>query len=142
MVARGSRKRIRVPQQSSSGPPELASDPFFNPLGDHKLSRLRKRFDKLVKQIDRRDREAASGSFSAKQGGKSPVRRRSDKLISVADIQGALVEKDNLPGYTLPPFASSSLKPADLQRIFEDQTARSARSRMKVIEDFHWVCGW
>ena len=102
----------------------------------------RQRIDKLAKQIDDRDREAASGSFSAKQGGKGPVRKRSDKLLLVADIQGPLVEKDNLPGYTLPPFASSSLKPADLQRIFEEQAARSARSRRKAIEDFHCVCGW
>ena len=136
------RKRIRICQKSSSGASEPAPDPFFNPLGDYKLSILRKRIDKLAKQIDDRDREAASGSFSAKQGGKGPVRKRSDKLLSVADIQGALVEKDNLPGYTLPPFASSSLKPADLQRIFEKQTARSARSRRKAIEDFHWACGW
>ena len=103
---------------------------------------MRKRIDKLAKQIDRRDREAASGSSSAKQGGKGPVRKRSDELLLVADIQGPLVEKDNLPGYTLPPFASSSLKPADLQRIFEEQTARSARSRRKAIEDFHWFCGF
>ena len=142
MVAKQSRKRIRVSQQSSSGAPEPAPDPFFNPLGDNKLSILRKRIDKLAKQIDDRDREAASGSFSAKQGGKGAVRKRSDKLLSVADIQGPLVEKDNLPGYTLPPFASSSLKPADLQRIFEEQTARSGRSRRKAIEDFHCVCGW
>ena len=102
----------------------------------------RQRIDKLAKQIDRRDREAASGSSSAEQGGKGPVRKRSDELLLVADIQGPLVEKDNLPGYTLPPFASSSLNPADLQRIFEEQTARSARSRREAIEDFHWVCGW
>ena len=119
------RKRTRVSQQSSSGAPEPAPDPFFNPLGDYKVSILRKRIDKLAKQIDRRDREAASGSSSAKQGGKGP-----------------LVEKDNLPGYTLPLSASSSLNPADLQRIFEEQTARSARSRRKAIEDFHCVCGW
>ena len=142
MVAKGSRKRTRVPQQSSNGAPEPAPDPFFNPLGDYKVSILRKRIEKLAKQIDRRDREAASGSSSAKQGGKGPVRKRSDKLLSVADIQGPLVEKDNLPGYTLPPSASSSLKPADLQRIFEEQTARSARSRREAIEDFHWACGW
>ena len=81
MAGEESRKRIRVSQQSSSGAPEPAPDPFFNPLGDYKLSILRKRIDKLAKQIDRRDREAASGSSSAKQGGKGP-----------------LVEKDNLPG--------------------------------------------
>ena len=142
MAAEESRQRIQVSQQSSSGAPEPAPDPSFNPLGDYKPSILRKRIDKLAKQIDRRDREAASASSSAKQGGKGPVRKRSDKLLLVADIQGPLVEKDNLPGYTLPPFASSSLKPADLQRIFEEQTARSARSRRKAIEDFHWVCGW
>ena len=28
------------------------------------------------------------------------------------------------------------------QRILEEQAARSARSRRKAIEDFHWVCGW
>ena len=142
MAAEESRKRIRVSEESSSGALEPAPDPFPNPLGDHDLGILRKRIDTLAKQIDRRDREAASGSFSAKQGGKGPVRKRSDKLLSVADIQGPLVEKDNLPGYTLPPFASSSLKPADLQRIFEEQTARSGRSRRKAIEDFHCVCGW
>ena len=99
--------------------------------------------DRQVSAADRRQRPRSSvGRFSAKQGGKGPVRKRSDKLLSVADIQGPLVEKDNLPGYTLPPFASSSLKPADLQRIFEEQTARSARSRREAIEDFHWVCGW
>ena len=142
MAAEESSKRIRVSQQSSSGAPEPYPDPFPTPLGDHDLSILRKRIDTVAKQIDDRDREAASGSFSAKQGGKGPVRKRSDKLLSVADIQGPLVEKDSLPGYTLPPFASSSLKPADLQRIFEEQTARSARSRREAIEDFHWVCGW
>ena len=142
MAAEESRKRTRVSEQSSSGALEPAPDPFPTPLGDHDISILRKRIDTLAKQIDDRDREAASGSFSAKQGGKGPVRKRSDKLLSVADIQGPLVEKDNLPGYTLPPFASSSLKPADLQRIFEEQTARSARSRRKAIEDFHWFCGY
>ena len=125
MAAEESRQRKRDSPQSSSGAPQPAPDPFFNPLGDYKVSILRKRIDKLAKQIDRRDREAASGSSSAKQGGKGPVRKRSDELLLVADIQGPLVEKDNLPGYTLPPFASSSLKPADLQRIFEEQTARS-----------------
>ena len=69
------------------------------------------------------------------------MRKRSDKLLLVADIQGPLVEKDNLPGYTLPPFASSSLKPADLQRIFEEQAARNAQSRRKAIEDFHRFSG-
>ena len=71
---------------------------FSTPLGDHDLGILRKRIDTLAKQIDRRDREAASDSSSAKQGGKGPLRKRSDKLLSVADIQGPLVEKDNLPG--------------------------------------------
>ena len=151
MAAKESRKRTPVSEQSSSGAPEPAPDPFFNPLGDYKVSILRKRIDKLAKQIDRRDREAASGSSSAEQGGKGPVRKRSDKLLLVAEndetkiwrtYKALLVEKDNLPGYTLPPFASSSLKPADLQRIFEEQTARSARSRREAIEDFHWVCGW
>ena len=142
MASEESRKRIRASQQFSGGAPEPAPDPSFNPLGDYKLSILRKRIDTLAEQIDRRDREAASGSSSAKQGGKGPVRKRSDELLLVADIQGPLVEKDNLPGYTLPPFASSSLKPADLQRIFEEQTARSARSRREAIEDFHWACGW
>ena len=112
MAAEESRQRKRDSPQSSSGAPEPAPDPFFNPLGDYKVSILRKRIDKLAKQIDRRDREAASGSSSAKQGGKGP------------------------------PFASSSLKSADLQRIFEEQAARSARSRRKAIEDFHCVCGW
>ena len=125
MAGEESRKRTRGSQQSSSGAAGPAPDPLFNPLGDYDLSMLRKRIDKLAKQIDRRDREAASGSSSAKQGGKGP-----------------LVEKDNLPGYTLPPFASSSLNPADLQRIFEEQTARSARSRREAIEDFYCVCGW
>ena len=32
-------------------------------------------------------------------------------------------------------------KLADHQRILEEQTARSARSRREAIEDFHWVCG-
>ena len=141
MAAKESKKRKRDSPQSSSGAPEPAPDPFPKPLGDHDLSILRKRIDTLAKQIDDRDREAASGSSSAEQGGKGPVRKRSDKLLLVADIQGPLVEKDNLPGYTLPPFASSSLKPADLQRIFEEQTARSARLRREAIEDFHWVCG-
>ena len=151
MAAEESRQRIQVSQQSSSGALKPAPDPSFNPLGDYKLSILRKRIDKLAKQIDRRDREAASGSSSAKQGGKGPVRKRSDKLLLVAEndetkiwriYKALLVEKDNLPGYTLPPSASSSLKPADLQRILEEQTARSARSRRKAIEDFHWFCGF
>ena len=137
MVAKESRQRTRVSQQSSSGAPEPAPDPFPNPLGDHDLSILRKRIDTLAKQIDDRDRDARP--HTTYQG---PVRKRSDKLPLVRDIQGPLVEKDNLLGYTLPPFASSSLKPADLQRIFEEQTARSARSRREAIEDFHCVCGW
>ena len=33
-------------------------------------------------------------------------------------------------------------KLADRQRILEEQTARSARSRRKAIEDFHWFCGF
>ena len=45
-------------------------------------------------------------------------------------------------GGALHPFTSSSPKLADNQRIFEEQTARSARSRRKAIEDFHWGCGW
>ena len=44
-------------------------------------------------------------------------------------------------GGALHPFASSSPKLADHQRILEEQTARSARSRRKAIDDFHWFCG-
>ena len=55
MAAEESRKRIRVSQQSSSGAPEPAPDPFFNPLGDHDLSTLRKRVDTLAKAQELRD---------------------------------------------------------------------------------------
>ena len=49
------RKRTHVRQQSSSGAPEPAPDPFFNPLGDYDLSILRKRIDTSAKAQELRD---------------------------------------------------------------------------------------
>ena len=46
-----------------------------------------------------------------------------------------LAEKENLP-------LGSEEQDAWVDAIMEEQAARSARSRRKVIEDFHWVCGW
>ena len=62
------------------------------------------------------------------------LRRKRKALWAEADMQGL--------GGALHPFASSSPKLADHQRILEEQTARSARSRRKAIEDFHWFCGF
>ena len=80
MAAEESRKRIRVSQQSSSGAPEPAPDPFFNPLGDYKVSILRKRIDKLAKQIDDRDRDARP--HTTYQG---PLRKLSEKWLRSAE---------------------------------------------------------
>ena len=44
-------------------------------------------------------------------------------------------EKENLP-------LGSEEQDAWVNAIMEEQAARSARSRRKVIEDFHCVCGW
>ena len=46
-----------------------------------------------------------------------------------------LAEKENLP-------LGSEEQDAWVNAIMEEQAARSARSRRKVIEDFHCVCGW
>ena len=92
MAAEESRQRIRVSQQSSSGAPEPAPDPFPNFLGDHDLGILREQIDTLA-------------------------------------------EKENLP-------LGSEEQDAWVDAIVEEQAARSARSRRKAIEDFHWVCGW
>ena len=46
-----------------------------------------------------------------------------------------LAEKENLP-------LGSEEQDAWVDAIMEEQAARSARSRRKAIEDFHWVCGW
>ena len=68
MAAKESKKRKRDSPQSSSGSPEPAPDPFLNPpskshpLGDHNLSKLRKRITQLAKQITCKDLKAASDS--------------------------------------------------------------------------------
>ena len=46
-----------------------------------------------------------------------------------------LAEKENSP-------LGSEEQDAWVNAIMEEQAARSARSRRKVIEDFHCVCGW
>ena len=101
MAAEESRQRIRVSQQSSSGAPEPAPDPSFNPLGDYKLSILRKRIDTLAKQIDDRDRDARP--HTTYQG---PLRKLSEKWLRSAEndtrkiwriYKALLTEKDNLP---------------------------------------------
>ena len=46
-----------------------------------------------------------------------------------------LAERENLP-------LGSEEQDAWVNAIMEEQAARSARSRRKVIEDFHCVCGW
>ena len=139
MAAEESRKRIRVSQQSSSGAPEPAPDPFFNPLGDYKVSILRKRIDKLAKQIDDRDRDARP--HTTYQG---PLHKLSEKWLRSAEndtrkiwriYKAFLAEKENLP-------LGSEEQDAWVNAIMEEQAARSARSRRKAIEDFHWVCGW
>ena len=140
MAAEESRKRIRVSQQFSSGAPEPAPDPFPKPLGDHDLSILRKRIDTLAKQIDDRDRDASP--HTTYQG---PVRKLSEKWLRSAEkndtrkiwriYKAFLAEKENLP-------LGSDEQDAWGDAIMEEQTARSARSRRKAIEDFHWVCGW
>ena len=40
------------------------------------------------------------------------------------------------------PKQIDTLADAWVNAIMEEQAARSARSRRKVIEDFHCVCGW
>ena len=139
MAAEESRKRTRVSQQSSSGAPEPAPDPFFNPLGDHDISILRKRIDTLAKQIDDRDRDAAP--HSTYQG---PVRKLSEKWLRSAEndtrkiwriYKAFLAEKENLP-------LGSEEQDAWVDAIMEEQAARSTRSRREAIEDFHWVRGW
>ena len=139
MAAKESRKRIRVSQQSSSGAPEPYPDPFPTPLGDHDLSILRKPIDTLAKQIDDRDRDAAP--HTTYQG---PVRKLSEKWLHSAENdtrkirrihKAFLAEKENSP-------LGSEEQDAWVNAIMEEQAARSARSRRKVIEDFHCVCGW
>ena len=139
MAAKESRKRTRVSEESSSGALEPYPDPFFNPLGDYDLSILRKRIDTLAKQIDDRDRDAAP--HSTYQG---PVRKLSEKWLRSAENdtrkiwrihKALLVEEENLP-------LGSEEQDAWVNAIMEEQAARSARSRRKVIEDFHCVCGW
>ena len=139
MAAKESRKRTRVSEQSSSGAPEPAPDPFFNPLGDYKVSILRKRIDTLAKQIDDRDRDAAP--HTTYQG---PLRKLSEKWLRSSENdtrkirrihKAFFAEKENLP-------LGSEEQDAWVNAIMEEQAARSARSRRKVIEDFHRVCGW
>ena len=139
MAAKESKKRKRDSPQSSSGAPEPAPDPFFNPLGDYKVSILRKRIDTLAKQIDDRDRDARP--HTTYQG---PVRKLSEKWLRSAEndtrkiwriYKAFLAEKENLP-------LGSEEQDAWVNAIMEEQAARSARSRRKAIEDFHWVCGW
>ena len=50
MAAKESRKRIRVSEQSSSGAPEPALDPFPNFLGGHDLGILREQIDTLAEK--------------------------------------------------------------------------------------------
>ena len=139
MAAEESRQRIRVSQQFSSGAPEPAPDPSFNPLGDNKLSILRKRIDTLAKQIDDRDRDARPHTTY-----RGPVRKLSEKWLRSAEndtrkiwrtYKAFLAEEENLP-------LGSDEQDAWVNAIMEEQAARSARSRRKAIEDFHWVCGW
>ena len=139
MAAEERTKRIRVSQQSSSGAPEPAPDPSPQALGDHDLSILRKRIDTLAKQIDDRDRDARP--HTTYQG---PVRKLSEKWLRSAEndtrkiwriYKALLAEKDNLP-------LGSEEQDAWVNAIMEEQAARSARTRGKAIEDFHWVCGW
>ena len=139
MAAEESRQRKRDSPQSSSGAPQPAPDPFFNPLGDYKVSILRKRIDTLAKQIDDRDRDAAP--HTTYQG---PLRKLSEKWLRSAENdtrkiwrihKAFLAEKENLP-------LGSEEQDAWVNAIMEEQAARSARSRRKAIEDFHCVCGW
>ena len=133
------RERTRVCQKSSSGAPEPYPDPFPNLLGDHDLSILRKRIDTLAKQIDDRDRDARPHTTY-----RGPVRKLSEKWLRSAEndtrkiwriYEAFLVEKENLP-------LGSEEQDAWVNAIMEEQAARSARSRRKVIEDFQCVCGW
>ena len=139
MAAEKSRKRIQVSQQFSSGAPEPALDPYPNPLSDHDLSILRKRIDTLAKQIDDRDRDARP--HTTYQG---PLRKLSEKWLRSSENdtrkirrihKAFLAEKENSP-------LGSEEQEAWVNAIMEEQAARSARSRRKVIEDFHCVCGW
>ena len=139
MAAKESKKRKRDSPQSSSGAPEPAPGPFFNPLGDYKVSILRKRIDTLAKQIDDRDRDARPHTTY-----RGPVRKLSEKWLRSAENdtrkiwrihEALLVEEENLP-------LGSEEQDAWVDAIMEEQAARSARSRRKAIEDFHWVCGW
>ena len=124
MAAEESRKRIRVSQ---------------HPLGDHDLGILRKRIRTLAKQIDDRDRDARPHTTY-----RGPVRKLSEKWLRSAENdtrkiwrihKAVLAEKENLP-------LGSEEQDAWVDAIREEQLARSARSRRKAIEDFHWVCGW
>ena len=124
MAAEESRKRIRVSQ---------------HPLGDHDLGILRKRIDTSAKQIDDRDRDAAP--HTTYQG---PLRKLREKWLRSAENgtrkiwrihKAFLAEKENSP-------LGSEEQDAWVNAIMEEQAARSARSRRKVIEDFHCVCGW
>ena len=139
MAGEESRKRTRGSQQSSSGAAGPAPDPLFNPLGDYDLSMLRKRIDTLAKQIDDRDRDARP--HTTYQG---PLRKLSEKWLRSSENdtrkirrihKAFLAEKENLP-------LGSEEQDAWVNAIMEEQAARSARSRRKVIEDFHCVCGW
>ena len=100
---------------------------------------MRKRIDTLAKQIDDRDRDARP--HTTYQG---PVRKLSEKWLRSAENdtrkirrihKAFFAEKENLP-------LGSEEQDAWVNAIMEEQAARSARSRRKVIEDFHCVCGW
>jgi len=85
-----------------------------------------------------------SGSSSAKklvedvqQVGRSPTRAQATVPGEEEDACGApqpaASSGQMWTGVEIDPFC---------QRIFEEQAARSARSRRKAIEDFNWFCGF
>ena len=80
MAAKESRKRIRVSEQSSSGAPEPAPDPFPNFLGDHDLGILREQIDTLAEKENLRlgseEQDAWVDAIMEEQAARSARSRR------------------------------------------------------------------
>ena len=80
MAAKESRKRIRVSEQSSSGAPEPAPDPFPNFLGGHDLGILREQIDTLAEKenlpLGSEEQDAWVNAIMEEQAARSARSRR------------------------------------------------------------------
>ena len=124
------KKRTRVSQQASSGAPEPAPE----------------RAPDLGADVQKE----MSSSSSAKQGGKRiQVDQQSSSGAPEPAAIDSAVQFDNDDDKKL--WRTRKALWADMLggasssfciEQLEEQTARSARSRRKAIEDFHWFCGF